>query len=64
MIFQQTFTFENGTLVQDDVTNIIPCSLSSVQQYNDYQPTPLEGAETDRVLQKIQEFSSGFNPAQ
>lgn len=64
MIFQQTFTFENGTLVQDDVTNIIPCSLSSVQQYNDYQPTPLEGAEADRVLQKIQEFSSGLNPAQ
>lgn len=64
MIFQQTFTFENGILVQDDVTNIIPCSVSSVQQYNDYQPTPLEGEEADRVLQKIQEFSSGFNPAQ
>lgn len=64
MIFQQTFTLENGILVQDDVTNIIPCSVSSVQQYNDYQPTPLEGEEADRVLQKIQEFSSGFNPAQ
>ena len=64
MIFQQTFTFENGILVQDDVTNITPCSVSSVQQYNDYQPTPLEGEEADRVLQKIQEFSSGFNPAQ
>lgn len=61
MIFQQTFTFENGTLVQDDVTNIIPCSLSSVPQYNDYQPTPLEGTEADRVMQKIQEFSAGFS---
>ncbi|MBS6194733.1 MAG: CapA family protein [Clostridiales bacterium] len=61
MIFQQTFTFENGTLVQDDVTNIIPCSLSSVQQYNDYQPTPLEGAESERVLQKIQELSAGLS---
>ncbi|NCB92606.1 MAG: CapA family protein [Clostridia bacterium] len=61
MIFQQTFSFENGTLVQDDVTNIIPCSLSSVQQYNDYQPTPLEGAESERVMQKIQEFSNGLS---
>lgn len=64
MIFQQTFTFENGTLVQDDVTNIIPCSLSSVQQYNDYQPTPLEGEEAQRVQQKIQEFSSGLSAEQ
>lgn len=64
MIFQQTFTFENGTLVQDDVTNIIPCSLSSVQQYNDYQPTPLEGEEAQRVQQKIQEFSSGLSTEQ
>lgn len=61
MIFQQTFTFENGSLVQDNVTNIIPCSLSSVQQYNDYQPTPLEGSESERVLQKIQEFSAGLS---
>lgn len=64
MIFQQTFTFENGALVQDDVTNIIPCSLSSVQQYNDYQPTPLEGEEAQRVQQKIQEFSSGLSAEQ
>lgn len=64
MIFQQTFTFENGALVQDDVTNTIPCSLSSVQQYNDYQPTPLEGEEAQRVQQKIQEFSSGLSAEQ
>lgn len=60
MIFQQTFTFENGNLVQDNVTNIIPCSLSSVKEYNDYQPTVLEGSESERVLQKIQELSAGF----
>lgn len=64
MIFQQTFTFENGTLVQDDVTNIIPCSLSSVSQYNDYQPTPLEGDEAARVQQKIQGFSAELNAGQ
>lgn len=61
MIFQQTFTFENGELVQDNVKNIIPCSLSSVKEYNDYQPTILEGSESERVLQKIQELSSGLS---
>ena len=61
MIFQQTFTFENGELVQDNVKNIIPCSLSSVKEYNDYQPTILEGSESESVLQKIQELSSGLS---
>ena len=42
------------------MTNIIPCSLSSVADYNNYQPTPLEGEEADRVLQKIQEYSAGL----
>lgn len=60
MIFQQTFTIENGELVEDDVTNIIPCSVSSASGYNNYQPTPLEGSEKDRVMQKIQEFSNGL----
>ena len=60
MIFQQTFTIQSGELVADDVTNIIPCSLSSVSSRNDYQPTPLEGGEKDRVINKIQEFSSGL----
>ena len=60
MIFQQTFTFANGEMVLDNVKNIIPCSLSSVQEYNDYQPTILEGSESERVLQKIQELSAGL----
>lgn len=60
MIFQQTFSFENGKLQQDDVTNIIPCSLSSVSSYNDYRPTPLEGSEKERVMKKIEELSSGL----
>lgn len=61
MIFQQTFTVENGELVEDDVTNIIPCSLSSESSYNNYQPMVLEGSEKERVLQKIEEFSAALN---
>ena len=61
MIFQQIFTVENGELVEDDVTNIIPCSLSSESGYNNYQPMVLEGSEKERVLQKIEEFSAALN---
>lgn len=61
MIFQQTFTVENGELVEDDVTNIIPCSLSSETGYNNYQPMVLEGSEKERVLQKIDGFSAALN---
>ena len=60
MIFQQTFTVQNGELVEDNVTNIIPCSVSSDPSYNNYQPTPLEGDEAERVKGRIEEYSSGF----
>lgn len=60
MIFQQTFTVQNGELVEDNGTNIIPCSISSDSSYNNYQPTPLEGDEADRVKGRIEEYSSGF----
>ena len=60
MIFQQTFTVENGELTADNVTNIIPCSVSSESGYNNYQPTPLEGDEAERVRGRIEEYSSGL----
>ena len=43
MIFQQTFTISNDGVKTDNVTNIIPCSISSAYGYNNYQPTPAEG---------------------
>lgn len=58
MIFQQTFTIDQNGVKADDVTNIIPCSISSDSDYNNYQPTPAEGEEADRIMQKIQERSS------
>ena len=52
MIFQQTFTIDQNGVKADDVTNIIPCSISSDSDYNNYQPTPAEGEEADRIMQK------------
>lgn len=58
MIFQQTFTITKDGVKEDNVTNIIPCSLSSEKNRNNYQPTPLTGDEAERVLKKIEERSS------
>lgn len=58
MIFQQTFTIDQNGVKNDNVTNIIPCSISSDSDYNNYQPTPAEGEEASRIMQKIQERSS------
>lgn len=55
MIFQQTFTVDQDGVKADNVTNIIPCSISSDSDYNNYQPTPAEGDEATRILSKIQE---------
>lgn len=55
MIFQQTFTITSDGVQEDNVTNIIPCSLSSTEYYNNFQPTPVEGEEETRILEKIQE---------
>lgn len=60
MIFQQTFTVQGGIVWDDNVKNIIPCSVSSVSSYNNYQPRVLEGEDAQRVLDRIASYSSGF----
>ncbi|MGN0466908.1 MAG: CapA family protein [Lachnospiraceae bacterium] len=64
MIFQQTFTVSSEGVAADNVTNIIPCSISSTSSYNDYKPTPAQGTEFDRIMQKIQYRSSLIPAAQ
>ena len=56
--FQQTFTIDQNGVKDDNATNIIPCSISSDSDYNNYQPTPAEGEEATRIMQKIQKRSS------
>lgn len=58
IIFQQTFTVTEKGVKNDNVTNIIPCSISSAYGYNNYQPTPAQGDEKTRIMEKIQERSS------
>ena len=63
MIFQQTFRILRGGKVEDGGVSVIPCSVSSVADWNNYQPTPATGAEADRIMEKINELCEPFGTA-
>lgn len=62
MIFQQTFTLEDGELTEDNVTNVVPVKISGswAQGVNDYQPTPVEGDTGEAVITRIEEYSQSL----
>lgn len=60
MIFQQTFTFIDGVKQQEQAIQVIPCSVSSVSDRNNFQPTPATGDEATRILNRINEYSRDF----
>lgn len=60
IIFRQTFRVTEDGVEPDAETEIIPCSISSVQGYNNYQPTPAQGSEADRIIEKLNECSSAY----
>ena len=60
MIFQIRFTFKDGNIV-DDTIKIYPASVSSTTKRNDYRPILLVGDDANRVLEKIQRYSTGIN---
>ena len=64
MIYQQTFTFENGWLKTDEGTlgdvDIVPCSLSSASSGNNYRPKPLDGSDGSALVKKLNGYSKSL----
>ena len=60
LIVQQTFTFIDGEKQEETQLKVIPCSVSSVTNRNDYKPTPAEGEEAERILGRLNEYSFGL----
>lgn len=56
-IFQQTFHIKNGKITEKKECKVIPTSISSVKERNNYQPTPLRGQEAERVLSRLKKYS-------
>ncbi|TYR81404.1 CapA family protein [Priestia megaterium] len=57
-VFQQTFHLKGGELTDKKDIRVLPFSISSVASRNNYQPTPLQGSEAERVTNKIVSLSA------
>ena len=57
MIFQQRFYVAADGGVEDGGIRVIPCSISSAKNSNNFQPTPLEGETSARLMKKIARYS-------
>ncbi len=55
IIYQQTFTVQDGKVAVDENCRIIPIRVSSSESYNNYQPTPASGDEAARIMEKFKE---------
>lgn len=63
-IYTQTFAFDSDTLERKparDKVRITPCSVSSVDNRNDFRPTILTGADGERVMSRLAEYSAELN---
>jgi len=59
-IFQQTFIIgADGPAASSEL--VIPCSISGSKSKNDYQPVPLTDDGAQRVLNRIEKLSRGFD---
>ena len=57
LLFQQKFV-KTANGVEPAEAKVIPCRVSSQKNVNDFQPTPFEGEEVTRVLNRVLDFSS------
>lgn len=66
MIFQQTFTLEDGELLlpeQEELqARIIPCRISSANGSNNFQPTPATGENGERITAQVRKYSEPYGP--
>ncbi len=60
MIFRQTFTMTADGLAAKDEVTVIPCSISSDQSYNNYQPMPVTGDAAASIIEKLNGYSAGY----
>lgn len=61
MIFQQTFTFVDGEMQSDIDADIIPCTLSSTDSYNDFKPTVAAGSRKQTIIDNMNTYSAPYS---
>ena len=61
VVYEQTFTFADGVLQTDVSADIIPCSISSAKNYNDFQPVIVDGDRKDEILKNMNDYSQPYS---
>ncbi len=61
-IFQQRFRV-SASAVEDGGMRIVPCRVSSVEDRNDFAPTPYDADEAERIAEKLAELGAGLEYA-
>lgn len=60
MIFQQHFLLDDSGKIVQTVANVIPCSISSNQGYNDYRPMVLKDNAKAGVIGRLNDYSNNI----
>lgn len=63
-IFQQTFTFVDGELQNNISAKMIPCTISSTNSVNDFQPTVASGERKATIIEELNEYSKPYSGLQ
>lgn len=61
MLYQQTFTFADGVLQPELNAQIIPCSLSSTTERNDFQPGIVSGEKKQKIIDNVNAYSAPYS---
>ena len=57
-IFQQRFrVYPDTGVVENEGFRIIPCSISSQEDVNDFKPTPMDGEKAAGVVERLEELN-------
>ena len=62
-VYEQTFTFVDHVMQNDISADIIPYSISSTTDRNDFRPTEAEGERKKTILEHMNEYSKPYSSA-
>ena len=60
-IYEQTFTFVDGVLQTDISADMIPCSISSTSERNNFQPAIAKGDRKQTIIDHMNEYSEKYS---
>ena len=61
IIYREEFIFDDDKNLSETKGYVIPCSVSSVKERNDFRPTPAEGEDYNRIIERLNTYSNVYD---